>query len=74
MTNFFFLLLKDDLNLRQKAKQYIYYLLDETTHAKYKLIKLEQEWPAILHEFVQNTLLDYSHLDMYMKQKLQELK
>ncbi|XP_060535120.1 leucine-rich repeat-containing protein 49 isoform X2 [Cylas formicarius] len=33
----------------------------------------DQQWPSIMHEFVQNTLLDYSQLDMYMKQKIQEL-
>lgn len=59
--------------MRQKAKQHISGLLEEMTCAMNKLTLLEQEWPGVMHGFVQNTLLDYSQLDMYMKQKIQEL-
>ncbi|KAF7265554.1 uncharacterized protein LOC143195787 [Rhynchophorus ferrugineus] len=65
---------QEDIMLRQKAKQYISMLLDETVNSMNKLKILDQEWSHIMHEFVQNTLLDYSQLDMYMKQKIQELK
>lgn len=60
--------------MRQKSKQIIVDLLDETTNAIKKLRLLNQQWPSIMHEFVQNTLLDYSQIDMYMKQKMQELQ
>lgn len=59
--------------MRQKAKQHISGLLEEMTNAMNKLRILDHDWPQIMHEFVQNTLLDYSQLDMYMKQKIQEL-
>ncbi|KAJ8928190.1 hypothetical protein NQ314_019253 [Rhamnusium bicolor] len=62
---------KEDTVMRQKAKQYISGLLEEMTNAMNKLTMLKQEWPTILHGFVQNTLLDYfPQLDMYMKQKI----
>ncbi|XP_066245936.1 leucine-rich repeat-containing protein 49 [Euwallacea similis] len=64
---------QDDLALRQKARQHLSSLLDETTNAVKKLKMLDRDWPRIMHEFVQNTLIDYSQLDLYMKQKMQEL-
>ncbi|XP_050295004.1 leucine-rich repeat-containing protein 49 isoform X2 [Anthonomus grandis grandis] len=64
---------QEDMLMRQKAKQHISGLLEEMTNAMNKLKMLDEDWPQIMHEFVQNTLLDYSQLDMYMKQKLQEL-
>ncbi|CAG9765800.1 unnamed protein product [Ceutorhynchus assimilis] len=64
---------QDDLAMRQKAKQHISSLFEDMTNAMNKLKILDQDWPQIMHEFVQNTLLDYSQLDMYMKQKIQEL-
>lgn len=59
--------------IRQKAKQHITLLLEEMSNAVSKLRLLDDEWPGILHEIVQNALLDYSQLDMYMKQKINEL-
>lgn len=64
---------QDDLVMRQKSRQHISGLLEDMTNAMNKLRILDQEWPQIMHGFVQNTLLDYSQLDMYMKQKIQEL-
>jgi len=39
-----------------------------------KLILLEQEWPIVLKELIQNTLVDYSQLEEYMKRKLNDLR
>lgn len=49
-------------------------MLGETCNAVNKLRRLDEQWPAILHETVRNILLDYTQIDMYMKKKLQELK
>ncbi|CAH0550353.1 unnamed protein product [Brassicogethes aeneus] len=64
---------QEDHQLRQKAKQHISFLLDDMNGAALKLKQLEPAWPDILHEFVRNTLLDYSQLEMYMKKKMHEL-
>ncbi|RZC42961.1 KAT8 regulatory NSL complex subunit 2 [Asbolus verrucosus] len=64
----------EDVVVRQKAKQYISHLLEEMGNSVNKLRLLDKKWPTILHEFVRNALLDYSQLDMYMKQKILELK
>lgn len=39
-----------------------------------KLLLLEQEWPHVLKELIQNTLVDYSQLEEYMKRKLNDLR
>lgn len=72
-TNIRGFLFQDDLALRQKAKQHLSMLLEETANAVNKLNILDRDWPKILHEFVQNTLIDYSQLDLYTKRKIQEL-
>nr|CAI5867843.1 unnamed protein product [Callosobruchus analis] len=59
--------------MKQKAKQHISTLLEEMVNSVNKLRLLDEEWPTILHNIVQNTLLDYSQLDLYLKQKMQEL-
>ncbi|GJQ76207.1 hypothetical protein Trydic_g1950 [Trypoxylus dichotomus] len=64
---------QEDTVLRQKAKQFCGTLIDETCYSIRKLRLLEREWPTILQEIVQNTLLDYSQLDIYMKEKINEL-
>lgn len=65
--------MQEDLAMRQKAKSQISSLLEEMSHTVHKLRLLDQEGPSILQEIVCNTLLDYTHMDLYMKQKLQEL-
>lgn len=65
---------QDDLNLRQKAKTHVTLLLDELTNTINKLRLLDEQWPSILNESVRNCLMDYSHLNLYMKRKMQELK
>ncbi|XP_045460389.1 leucine-rich repeat-containing protein 49 [Harmonia axyridis] len=64
---------QEDLVIRQKAKIHISSLLEEMSHTVHKLRLLDHQGPSIIHEIVCNTLLDYSHMDLYMKQKLQEL-
>ncbi|CAG9862112.1 unnamed protein product [Phyllotreta striolata] len=59
--------------MRQKAKQHISRLLDDTSDAVSKLVMLEEQWSSILQNFVESTLSDYSQLELYMKQKMQEL-
>lgn len=65
---------QEDLTLRQKAKLHVTTLLDELTNTINKLRLLDEQWPNILSESVRNCLLDYSHLNLYMKRKMQELK
>lgn len=67
------LFFQEDLVVRQKARAHISSLLEEMSHTVHKLRLLDHQWPSIIQEIVCNTLLDYSHMDLYMKQKLQEL-
>ncbi|XP_057655112.1 leucine-rich repeat-containing protein 49 isoform X1 [Diorhabda carinulata] len=65
--------IQEENSMRTKAKQNILNLLDEMKNSMYKLMLLDEEWPNILHGFVQSTLLDYSQIDLYMKKQMQEL-
>lgn len=59
---------------RHKGRVHLSHLLEVACSAVEKLRMLDAEWPAILTELVQDTLVDYSHLDSYMKKCMQELK
>ncbi|KAL3288028.1 hypothetical protein HHI36_002480 [Cryptolaemus montrouzieri] len=64
---------QEELAIRQRSRSHISSLLEEMSNTVHKLRLLDEQWPSILQELVCNTLLDYSHMDIYMKQKLQEL-
>lgn len=59
---------------RHKGKTYLGNLLDQTCSAIVKLRELDDQWPSLLRERVRDTLVDYSTLDAYMKQCMNNLK
>lgn len=63
----------DDTVLRQRARQYFTFLLENTCNAVEKLQRLETMWPTFLVEMIRNTLLDYSQIDVYVKNLMSEL-
>nr|CAD7577730.1 unnamed protein product [Timema californicum] len=65
---------QEDIMWRRKGRAYLSDLLDTTCAAVEKLHMLEEQWPSILSELVTETLVDYSHLDSYMKKCMQGLK
>jgi hypothetical protein len=65
---------QEDMIWRHKGRTHLSSLIDVACAAVEKLGLLEQEWPAILFELVQETLVDYSHLDSYMKKCMQGLR
>ncbi|XP_025834305.1 leucine-rich repeat-containing protein 49 [Agrilus planipennis] len=64
----------EDLLLRQNSKAHMGKMLQDTCSAVYKLRQLDRHWSDVFHEVVRNIVLDYAHLDMYMKKKMQEVQ
>ncbi|XP_067004764.2 leucine-rich repeat-containing protein 49 [Anabrus simplex] len=65
---------QEDLMWRHKGRIHLAYLLEVACAAVEKLHLLDTEWPSILSELVTEVLVDYSHLDSYMKKCMQSLK
>ncbi|KAL5244269.1 hypothetical protein ACI65C_011679 [Semiaphis heraclei] len=65
---------QDECIWRHKGLVHFNSLINTTCQAMTKLILLEQEWPIVLKELIQNTLVDYSQLEEYMKRKLNDLR
>lgn len=65
---------QDECIWRHKGLVHFNSLINTTCLAMAKLLLLEHEWPHVLKELIQNTLVDYSQLEDYMKRKLNELR
>ncbi|KAF6216655.1 hypothetical protein GE061_001001 [Apolygus lucorum] len=59
---------------REKGRIHLQSIISTTLSTIMKLKQLNGEWPVILREIVKDTLVDYSHLDTYMKQCLTQIK
>lgn len=63
----------DDLTVRRKGKVYFSTMMENTVNAVEKLQKLEYLWPNILLEMIRNTLIDYSQIDLYIRNLMTEV-
>ncbi|XP_021705790.1 GATA zinc finger domain-containing protein 7 [Aedes aegypti] len=64
---------QDDAIMRAKGKAYFARMLDNTCNAVDKLQQLEHTWPTLLMELIRNTLIDYSQIDVYVRNMMLEL-
>lgn len=64
---------QDETLLRQRGKNYFSIMMENTCNAVEKLQKLETLWPTLLVGMIRNTLLDYSQIDVYVKNLLSEM-
>lgn len=64
---------QEDSICRQKTKTHMLNILEELVNTVIKLRMLENQWLSILQEFVYETLLQYSNIEMHMKEKLEEM-
>ncbi|TDG53314.1 hypothetical protein AWZ03_000129 [Drosophila navojoa] len=60
-------------SVRDRGRQHFALILENTCNAVEKLHKLETLWPSMLLDIVRNTLLDYSQLDVYVRNLMAEL-
>ena len=63
----------DETVLRQRGKTYFSTMMENTCNAVEKLQKLETLWPNLLVEMIRNTLLDYSQIDVYIKNLMSDM-
>lgn len=61
------------LTTRERGKIHFTLMMENTCNAVEKLHKLEQIWPTMLQNIVRNTLLDYSQLDVYIRNLMAEI-
>ncbi|KAG5682404.1 hypothetical protein PVAND_011757 [Polypedilum vanderplanki] len=64
---------QDETVIRRKGKLYFGHMMENTVNAVEKLQKLEYLWPNILLEMIRNTLIDYSQIDLYVRNLMNEI-
>jgi leucine-rich repeat-containing protein 49 len=64
---------QDEVTVRRKGKIYFSHMMENTVNAVEKLQKLEYLWPNMLLEMVRNTLIDYSQIELYVRNLLSEI-
>lgn len=64
---------QDELTVRRKGKIYFSSMMENTVNAVEKLQKLEYLWPNVLLELIRNTLIDYSQIDLYVRNLMSEV-
>jgi leucine-rich repeat-containing protein 49 len=64
---------QEEAIVRRKGKLMFGHMMENTVNAVEKLQKLEFLWPNILLEMIRNTLIDYSQIDLYVRNLLSEL-
>lgn len=64
---------QDELTIRRKGKVYFSTMMENTVNAVDKLQKLEYLWPNVLLELIRNTLIDYSQIDLYVRNLMSEV-
>lgn len=64
---------QDELTVRRRGKVYFSTMMENTVNAVDKLQKLEYLWPNLLLELIRNTLIDYSQIDLYVRNLMNEV-
>lgn len=61
------------LSMRERGRLHFATMLENTVNAVEKVHMLETLWPSMLLDIVRNALLDYSHLDEYLRSVIDEI-
>lgn len=64
---------QDELVIRRKGKVHFSGMMENTVNAVEKLQKLDYLWPNVLLEMIRNTLIDYSQIDLYVRNLMSEV-
>lgn len=62
-----------ETDFRQRGRNHISTMMNNTYNAVEKLQKLETMWPNLLLDIIKNTLLDYAQIDVYVRNLMTEL-
>ncbi|XP_055846209.1 DEP domain-containing protein DDB_G0279099 [Episyrphus balteatus] len=63
----------ENTTTRERGRMHFSLMIENTCNAVEKLNLLEELWPSLLLDIVRNTLLDYSQLDVYLKNLMSEI-
>ncbi|XP_054735181.1 uncharacterized protein LOC129242523 [Anastrepha obliqua] len=61
------------LSMRERGRLHFATMLENTVNAMEKMRMLESLWSSMLLDIVRNALLDYSHLDEYLRNEMEEI-
>lgn len=64
---------QDELMIRRRGKIHFSGMMENTVNAVEKLQKLDFLWPSILLEMIRNTLIDYSQIDLYVRNLMSDI-
>lgn len=64
---------QEEAVVRRKGKLLFGHMMENTVNAVEKLQKLEFLWPTILLEMIRSTLIDFSQIDLYVRNLMSEL-
>jgi leucine-rich repeat-containing protein 49 len=64
---------QDETAIRRRGKAYFSSMIENTCNAVEKLQKLEYLWPTLLAEMIRNTLIDYSQIDVYVRNVMNDV-
>ena len=64
---------QDEITVRRKGKAYFSSMMENTCNAVEKLQKLDYLWPNVLVEMIRNTLIDYSQIELYVRNLMNEV-
>ncbi|CAO1415953.1 unnamed protein product [Diamesa serratosioi] len=64
---------QDEITIRRKGKAYFSSMMENTCNAVEKLQKLDYLWPNVLVEMIRNTLIDYSQIELYVRNLMNEV-
>lgn len=63
----------EEISTRDRGKKHFTFMMENTCNAVEKLQRLETLWSTVLLEMVRNTLIDYSQVDAYVKNLMQDI-
>lgn len=64
---------QSEIDIRHRGRNHFTVMMGNTYNAVEKLHRLETLWPTMLLEMIKNTLLDYSQIDVYVRNLMTEL-
>uniref|UniRef100_A0A1B0CGV2 Dynein axonemal assembly factor 1 homolog n=1 Tax=Lutzomyia longipalpis TaxID=7200 RepID=A0A1B0CGV2_LUTLO len=64
---------QEETAVRQKGRLYFSIMMENTCNAVEKLHRLEQLWPAMLVDMIRSTLIDYSQIENYVRNIMNDI-
>lgn len=66
--------MQNEIELRERGKEALFKALEAGCQMVLKLRKLDAEWKSIMMRLVEDTIRDYSRMEEYTKERLNEVE